>query len=228
MAVNQMGFIATPAESAAQALTWLSHGSALIPDLILFDDAEEDMPPPRFAVALTEALGDLAPPVIYIVGSKEVAETLAPPPTKAGHDVVLHGRVTARDVLRAILLALRWSAEECSVLRAEGLELDTIRRMLTYRGRNVHLTRFEFRFMEYIMRRRGRAVTNDELLEHVWEFQPGTGTSEVIRAHVRNVRRKLQFLGARPYLLWTLPGRGYQLRETRDSPTRIAGPDSTS
>jgi DNA-binding response OmpR family regulator len=204
-----MGFIATPVESAVQALTWLSQGSALIPDLILFDDAELDMPPPRFAVLLTETLGDLAPPVIYIVRSKEVAETLTSPPTKAGHDVVLHGRVTARDVLGAILLALRCSTEERSVLRAEGLELDTIGRMLTYRGRNVHLTRFEFRFMEYIMRRSGQLVTNDELLDQVWGFEPGTGAAEVIRAHVRNLRRKLDLLGVPRDVIWTVPGRGY-------------------
>jgi DNA-binding response OmpR family regulator len=209
IAARQMGFIATPVESAVQALTWLSHGSALIPDLILFDDAELDTPPPRFAVLLTETLGDLAPPVIYIVRSTEVAETLTSPPIKAGHDVVLHGRVTARDVLGAILLALRCSTEERSVLRAEGLELDTIGRMLTYRGRNVHLTRFEFRFMEYIMRRSGQLVTNDELLDQVWGFEPGTGAAEVIRAHVRNLRRKLDLLGVPRDVIWTVPGRGY-------------------
>jgi hypothetical protein len=58
-----------------------------------------------------------------------------------------------------------------------------------------------------------RVVTNDEILEHVWGFAPGTGTSEVIRAHVRNLRRKLQLLGAPRDVIWTVPGRGYRLRE---------------
>jgi DNA-binding winged helix-turn-helix (wHTH) protein len=71
--------------------------------------------------------------------------------------------------------------------------------------------------MEYIMWRKDRVVTNDELLEHVWGFEPGTGTCEVLRAHVRNLRHKLQLLGAPRDLIWTLPGRGYRLKEPLES-----------
>jgi DNA-binding response OmpR family regulator len=212
-AARQMGLIATPVESAAQGLRWLNHNDGLIPDLILFDDAVGDMAPARFGAALTEALADLAPPVIYIVSSKESAEALISSPLKPGQDAVLQRPVPARDVIRAIFSVLRRAAEEDSVLHAHGLELDVVRRMLAYRDRNIHLTRFECGFMEYIMRRKDRVVTCHELLEHVWGFEPGTGTLDVLRAHVRNLRRKLQLLGAPRDLIWTLPGRGYRLKE---------------
>jgi DNA-binding response OmpR family regulator len=212
-AAHQMGFIGMPVESAAQGLSWLNHNHALIPDLILFDDAVGDMAPTEFAAALAEALGELAPPVIYIVSSEESTETLISSSLKPGQDEVLQRPVPARDVIRAVFSVLRRSAEEGSVLHAHGLELDVVRRMLGYRGRNIHLTRFECGFMEYIMWRKDRVVTNDELLEHVWGFEPGTGTLEVLRAHVRNLRHKLQLLGAPRDLIWTLPGRGYRLKE---------------
>jgi two-component system response regulator MprA/two-component system response regulator PrrA len=212
-----MGFVATPVESAAQGLRWLNQDHGFIPDLILFDDAVGDMAPARFAAALAEALGELAPPVIYIVSSKESAAALISSSLKLGLDVVLQRPVPARDVLRAAFSVLRRCAEESSVLHAHGLELDVVRRMLGYGGRNIHLTRFECGFMEYIMRRKDRVVTNDELLEHVWGFEPGTGASEVVRAHVRNLRRKLQLLGAPRDLIWTLPGRGYRLNGPLDS-----------
>jgi two-component system response regulator MprA/two-component system response regulator PrrA len=216
-AARQVGLIGIPVESAAQGLDWLNHNHGLIPDLILFDDAVGDMAPAQFATALTEALaealGELAPPVIYIVSSEESAEALISSSLKPGLDVVLRRPVPARDVARAIFSVLRRAAEEDSVLHAHGLELDVVRRMLGYRDRNIHLTRFECGFMEYLMWRRDRVVTNDELLEHVWGFEPGTGTLEVLRAHVRNLRRKLQLLGAPRDLIWTLPGRGYRLKE---------------
>ncbi len=132
-------------------------------------------------------------------------------------DIVLRRPVAARDVIRAMFSVLRRSAEEGSVLHAQGLELDVVRRMLGYRDHNIHLTRFECGFMEYIMRRKDRVVTNDELLEHVWGFEPGTGGLEVLRAHVRNVRRKLLLLGAPQDLIWTLPGRGHRLKEPLES-----------
>jgi DNA-binding response OmpR family regulator len=208
-----MGLIAAPLESAAQGLDWLNHNGGLIPDLILFDDAVGDMTPTQFAAALTEALGDVAPPVVYIVSSEENAESLISSSPMPSRDVVLQRPVLARDAFRAVFSALRHAAEESSVLHAHGLELDVVRRMLGYRGRNIHLTRFECGFMEYLMRRRDRVVTNDELLEHVWGFEPGTGGLEVLRAHVRNLRRKLQLLGAPRDLIWTLPGRGHRLKE---------------
>ena len=214
---RQMGLIAAPVESAAQGLDWLNHNGGLIPDLILFDDAVGDMTPAQFAAAFTEALGDLAPPVIYIVSSAESAEALTSSSLKPGQDAVFQRPVPAHDVFKAVFSALRRAAEEGSVLHAHGLELDVVRRMLGYRGRNIHLTRFECGFMEYLMRRKDRVVTDDELLEHVWGFEPGTGTLEVLRAHVRNLRRKLQLLGAPRDLIWTLPGRGYRLKEDLES-----------
>ena len=216
-AARHMGFLAIPVESAAQGLNWLNQGHSLVPDLILFDEAVGDMAPARFASALTEALGDLAPPVIYIVTSKESSEALTSPPLRLGQDTALQRPVLARDVMRAVFTTLRRSTEEGPVLRAHDLELDIRRRMLGYRDRNIHLTRFECGFMEYIMRRKDRLVTCDELLEHVWGFEPGTGSLEVVRAHVRNLRHKLRLLGAPRDLIWTLPRRGYRLKEMLDS-----------
>ena len=217
MMARQMGLIASPLESAAQGLDWLNHNGGLIPDLILFDDAVGDMAPAQFATALTEALGDLTPPVVYVVSSQESVEALISTSLRPGKDVALQRPLPARDVFKAVFSLLRRAAEEESVLNAHGLELDVVRRMLGYRGRNIHLTRFECAFMEYLMWRKDRVVTNDELLEHVWGFEPGTGALDVLRAHVRNLRHKLQLLGAPRDLIWTLPGRGYRLKEPPES-----------
>jgi DNA-binding response OmpR family regulator len=211
-AARQLGVISVPLESAGLALDSLTCGKGLIPDLILFDDADEEMPPAQFAAALTQALNGLAPPVVYIVSSREAADGLTSAPLRPGQDVVLRRPVLARDVIRAAFEVFGRSAEDRPVLQACGLELDLLKRTLASQGRNVHLTRFECRFMEYLMRRKDRVVTSDELLEHVWGFEPGTGSCEVLRAHVRNLRRKLEFLGASRDTIWTLPGRGYQLR----------------
>jgi DNA-binding response OmpR family regulator len=215
---RQLGVIAVPIASASGALKSLDHGGGLIPDLILFDEAGEDMAPARFAAALTDALGDLAPPVVYIVRSDEIAAALTSLPLRMGQDVVLRPPVHHHDVCGAILSLLRRSPGEDAVLRAGSLELHIARRTLEYGDRNIHLTRLECAFIEYLMRHRGRVAGKDELLEHVWGFEPGTGSCEVLRAHVRNLRRKLELLKAPRDLIWTLPARGYQLREAPGSP----------
>jgi DNA-binding response OmpR family regulator len=228
-AARQLGLIGVPLESAALALDLLPNRGSLIPDLILFDDFGEPLPPARFATGLTRALDGLAPSVIYVVSSREAADGLASAALRPGRDMVFQRPVLARDVIRGAFALLGRSAKDQPVLQACGLELDVLRRMLVYQDRNVHLTRFECGFMDYVMRRKERVVTADELLEHVWGFEPGTGSCEVLRAHVRNLRHKLEFLGASRDLIWTLPGRGYQLRpDPTGQPLDTLSPPSAS
>jgi DNA-binding response OmpR family regulator len=78
-------------------------------------------------------------------------------------------------------------------------------------GKNTRLTPMEFRLFTYLMERTGTPVPIDELLENVWGFPPGTGGSEVVRAHVYNLRRKMKAFGEKALLLQTVSHRGYRL-----------------
>jgi len=65
--------------------------------------------------------------------------------------------------------------------------------------------------LSYLAERQAAIVSTAELLENVWEFHPGTGSSELVRSHIRNVRAKLkQATGGRD-LIRTAPRRGYRL-----------------
>ena len=61
------------------------------------------------------------------------------------------------------------------------------------------------------MEKPGLILSTEELLVRVWGFHPGTGGSEVLRAHVRNLRRKLRRLPGGTELLVTVPRIGYRL-----------------
>ncbi len=78
-------------------------------------------------------------------------------------------------------------------------------------GASVELTPTEFRLVRYLMQRRGSIVSVEELLEKVWEFFPGTGSSELVRSHVRNLRSKLRIAAGEAELVQTVPRRGYRL-----------------
>ncbi len=65
--------------------------------------------------------------------------------------------------------------------------------------------------MYYLMQRRGSIVSAEELLEKVWEFFPGTGSSELVRSHMRNLRNKLRIVTGGADLVQTVPRRGYRL-----------------
>jgi DNA-binding response OmpR family regulator len=76
-------------------------------------------------------------------------------------------------------------------LSAAGLSLDRGLFALTGEAGSVTLTPTEFRLLEYLMERPGVVVAADELLEKVWGFFPHTGSRDVVRTHMRNLRAKI-------------------------------------
>jgi two-component system KDP operon response regulator KdpE len=73
----------------------------------------------------------------------------------------------------------------------------------------VHLTPTEWSLLELLARRRGRLVSQDDLLTEVWG--PGNERkSDHLRVHMAAIRRKLERDPSRPRWLLTEPGMGYR------------------
>ena len=96
------------------------------------------------------------------------------------------------------------------VLRFEDVELDRVRRTVRRGSRRIDLSPREFRLLEYFVLHAGQVLTRTHLLEQVWDmsFDPETN---VVEAHISNVRRKLEDGGA-ARLIHTIRGSGYALR----------------
>jgi DNA-binding response OmpR family regulator len=96
------------------------------------------------------------------------------------------------------------------LLQCGELTLDPAARTAAQGHRRLTLTRKEFGILEYLLRRRGEIVSQEELLEHVWnaEANPFTNT---VRVHVNALRRKLGDTAAMPRYIQTVIGAGYRL-----------------
>jgi two-component system response regulator PhoP len=87
--------------------------------------------------------------------------------------------------------------------------LNTAEQTVTSGGDTVDLSPTEYRILEYLMHRPRVIVSKRELLEHLYDFT-WEHHSNVIEAHVSNLRKKLR-LTTEVALLETLRGRGYRL-----------------
>lgn len=96
------------------------------------------------------------------------------------------------------------------ILCCGDLKLDPAARVAWQRSRRLELTRKEFAILEYLMRRMGQVISQEELLEHVWgeEMDPFTN---VVRVHIKSLRRKLGDICENPRYIRTLVGQGYEL-----------------
>ncbi|GIU83933.1 MAG: DNA-binding response regulator [Acidimicrobiales bacterium] len=104
-----------------------------------------------------------------------------------------------------------------AVLKVGDLELDDARHEVRRAGRPVHLTAKEFALLRYFMRHVGEVLSQERLLEHVWDENADPFT-HTVRVTVGTLRRKL----GEPQVIETVVGRGYRLVDGEDS-TRDGG-----
>jgi two-component system KDP operon response regulator KdpE len=93
-------------------------------------------------------------------------------------------------------------------IEVDGLSVDLNARAVRRDGEEVHLTPIEFDLLRALVRHRGRLMTHRALLVEVWGPQYGDDT-QVLRAHIANLRRKIEPAGERRYIR-TDAGVGYR------------------
>lgn len=92
------------------------------------------------------------------------------------------------------------------VLEAEGIRLDTLRRVAEREGRPLAFTPKELGVLEVLLYADGGYVTADDLLAEVWE-QGSERTRSVVKLTIHTLRRKL----GQPDIIRTSPGLGYRI-----------------
>jgi two-component system response regulator RegX3 len=95
------------------------------------------------------------------------------------------------------------------VLAGGPVRLDVARHEVVVRGGSVSLPPKEFELLETFLRRKGRLLTRDFLIEEVWgaDYYGDTRTLDV---HVKRLRRKLEADPHHPQHLVTVRGLGYK------------------
>ena len=108
-------------------------------------------------------------------------------------------------------LTLRQFTQNDVVLHCGPLSFDTRSRTATAAGQPLALTRKETGILEYLLLHRGRPVSQEELLEHVWDNSV-YNFSNSIRVHISALRKKLRAaLGYDP--VRNRIGEGYLIEE---------------
>ena len=107
-----------------------------------------------------------------------------------------------------IRVLLRRETESDPVLQVGQLRLDHARFVAERDETKLDLTAKEFALLNYFMAHAGIVMSQEHLLEHVWDEMADPLTN-VVRVTVSNLRKKL----GEPQLITTVPGRGYKLEE---------------
>lgn len=110
---------------------------------------------------------------------------------------------------RVRTLLRREFVQRAPLVQAGALDLDTVAREISVRGEPLSLTPREFAILEQLMLCQGRWLSQEALMEHVWEADANP-FSNAVRMHISSLRKKLRDkLGYDP--IQTKVGQGYRL-----------------
>ena len=115
--------------------------------------------------------------------------------------------------LRAV--ARRGASPRPACLEVADLALNPATRQVTRGGREIYLTTTEYRLLEFLMRRAGRVVSRDAILNTVWDLEDDV-EDNTLDAFIRLLRSKVD-KGFERKLIHTVRGTGYCLRESPET-----------
>lgn len=118
------------------------------------------------------------------------------------------------ELLARIRAALRQGAQEREkgeeVVASGPLRIDLLRREVTLRGEELHLSPREYDLLKVLAVNAGMVLTHSMLLARVWGDEQTEST--YLRIFVSRLRHKIETDPARPQLLVTESGIGYRLK----------------
>jgi two-component system KDP operon response regulator KdpE len=119
------------------------------------------------------------------------------------------GELLAR--MRAVLRHAALASQRAEPVFALGeLQVDLMRRRVSVRDTEVHLTPIEYKLLTTLVRHAGNVATHRQLLREVWGPNHDD-QANYLRVFMLQLRRKLEADPARPRYLRTEPGVGYRL-----------------
>nr|WP_308545339.1 response regulator transcription factor [Lachnoclostridium phytofermentans] len=108
------------------------------------------------------------------------------------------------------LLRRKFVQEQNEILFC-GIVLNMSERQATINDKPLSLTKKEFTLLEYFMLNQSRVISQEELIEHIWDSEADS-FSGAVRVHIAGLRKKLKAeLGFDPIV--TKIGEGYLLQE---------------
>lgn len=144
---------------------------------------------------------------VLIVSIKGEIETKVDLLSLGADDYITKPYSYAELVARVKALLRRPKIVEDEILRVNDIELNLPKRSVYLAGKEVHLAPKEFFLLEYLLRNRGRVLTRQAILEHVWDMNADPFTNTV-ETHIGDLRRKLKGK-SRDDFIRTVSGTGY-------------------
>jgi DNA-binding response OmpR family regulator len=207
MALEDEGYQVDEAPDGASGLAAFAERQ---PDLVLLDLRLPDMS--GFDVCRALRATSIVP-IIIITAQTDTYDLVAG--LEAGADDYVTKPIVPKELaarIRALMrrVQLHGSSTAPRPTRLGDVELRRQQGIVLKAGREVSLTKTEFRLLCEFADHAGAVLSRDQLLERVWGYEY-LGDSRLVDAHVRRLRVKIEDHPDDPKRIVTVRGLGYRL-----------------
>ncbi len=200
------GYQVAKARNGADALR---QAQASPPDLVLLDLMLPEMDGLEVCRRLRQDPATQAVPIVMLTArGDEVDRVLG---LEMGADDYVVKPFSPRELVARVRAVLRRArpAPATAPITVGRLSIDPAAHIVTVDDAPVSLTRREFDLLRALVEARGRVLSREYLLDHVWGYTAaGEIESRTVDVHVRRLRQKL---GAEGHRIGTVTGVGYRL-----------------
>jgi two-component system KDP operon response regulator KdpE len=209
--LNASDYKAVTAGSGKEGLAILT---SALPDLVLLDLGLPDMDGIDI-IKQTRKWSSL--PIIVISARVQEREKVAA--LDAGADDYITKPFGTDELLARIRTAIRHSnkivddkVNSTRPYSARGLVVDFGKRLVTVEGKEIHLTRVEYKIVSMLAQNSGKVITYSSLIEQVWGPY-ADDNNRILRVNMANIRRKIEKNPGEPEYIFTELGVGYRMIE---------------
>jgi two-component system, OmpR family, phosphate regulon response regulator PhoB len=187
----------------------LQRAQSLLPDAVILDLMLPGLPGQDVCKTLRAGERTRSMPILMLTAKSEETDQVVG--FSLGADDYVTKPFSVKVLVQRVKALLRRRDAEpvaTAVVEHARVKVDRVRHKVTAEGRDVDLTRTEFRLLECLVRQPGRVYTRPQLLSQAME--DGTVVLErTIDVHIKAVRKKL----GKPELIETVRGVGYRFKD---------------
>lgn len=208
VSLSKSGYEVLVGETAAAGLfLFASHK----PDIILLDLGLPD----RDGIELIRDLRETSEVPIIVVSARGQEREKITALDLGANDYVTKpfhmGELQARIRVVGRALSMQPSRHEAAQFCCDWLTVDYEKRRVLVDGQDVHLTPIEYKLLVLLIHNRGKVLTHNYILKHVWGYE--SCDSKSVRAFMATLRRKIEKDTAKPRFILTEVGIGYRFSD---------------
>jgi DNA-binding response OmpR family regulator len=111
-------------------------------------------------------------------------------------------------VARVNSLIKRSNINQEELLKVDNIEIYPERNIVIRDEQEVEISNKEMGVLQYLVRNKGKIISSEQLLEHVWDSNIDMFT-DTVKTHIKTLRKKID---PKKKIIKTVRGKGYVVR----------------